>query len=75
MGSFSPPRKGVRHCRFVKILKIISWIFCNRHVGEIQEFKQELNSADRSKRKDAVKKVIAGKSNDMNVPFDDLSID
>ena len=28
--------------------------------GEIQEFKQELNSLDKSKRKDAVKKVIAG---------------
>lgn len=28
--------------------------------GEIQEFKQELNSLDRNKKKDAVKKVIAG---------------
>lgn len=30
------------------------------YAGEIQEFKQELNSLDKSKRKDAVKKVIAG---------------
>jgi hypothetical protein len=28
--------------------------------GEISEFKAELNSLDRGKKKDAVKKVIAG---------------
>lgn len=28
--------------------------------GEIQEFKQDLNAVDRGKKKDAVKKVIAG---------------
>jgi hypothetical protein len=29
--------------------------------GEIHEFKQDLNAQDRGKKKDAVKKVIAGK--------------
>ncbi|KAI8110917.1 hypothetical protein M9434_004491 [Picochlorum sp. BPE23] len=33
--------------------------FSSTKRGEIQEFKQELNSLDKSKRKDAVKKVIA----------------
>jgi len=28
--------------------------------GEIHEFKQDLNAADRGKKKDTVKKVIAG---------------
>ena len=37
--------------------------------GEIQEFKQELNSLDKSKRKDAVKKVIAGVFGSQN-PFE-----
>ena len=32
----------------------------SRRAGEIVEFKQELGAADRGKKKDAVKKVIAG---------------
>jgi hypothetical protein len=31
--------------------------------GEIHEFKQDLNAVDRGKKKDAVKKVIAGMYN------------
>jgi len=45
--SFLPP---LRNTPFVPSL-----------AGEIHEFKQDLNSLDRGKKKDAVKKVIAGK--------------
>lgn len=37
-------------------------VVCGALAGEIPEFKQELNSLDRGKKKDAVKKVIAGGS-------------
>ena len=43
-----------------------SHAFC---AGEVAEFKQELNALDRGKRKDAVKKVIAGNPPDWTAPL------
>ena len=63
--AFSPPPKEVCifPCMYLSmyiILFELCFYLFSPCAGEIQEFKQELNSLDKSKRKDAVKKVIAG---------------
>jgi len=53
---------GVCFPRPVRLIVLFHFFFPSL-AGEIHEFKQDLNAVDRGKKKDAVKKVIAGMYN------------
>lgn len=73
---FSTTKKGEsddHYGDFMSHCVMVGWLYSqtcstNRFIfitfsslaGEIHEFKQDLNAVDRGKKKDAVKKVIAG---------------